>query len=167
MLGAPEVIPRPEGAQGTGGGNISWLCRCDCGEELRVRGHSLKYETNPKCRKCAFAPAPDWAERFLYVRYRHGAQSRNLEFRLTFEEFGPLIHMPCHYCGRKGVGTLKHPSNEEVSMPFNGVDRLNPGNYEPGNVAPCCFRCNKIKSDMPLAEFVAFCKLVSQRLASD
>lgn len=164
VLGQPLRRPATPGSKG--GGNVSWLCRCDCGREVRVQASRLKYVSEPKCRKCAnddlFKPE-GWLVRCLLKRYRHNAEARGIEFRLTPEEFSSLLSQPCLYCGRVGARTLRHPSRKEITANYNGVDRLNGGNYEAGNVAACCWRCNRVKSDMKLDEFVSLCRLVASR----
>lgn len=168
VIGDPETEPRKPSST-SGGGTISWLCRCECGREVRVQACKLKSTSGLKCRKCAnddLFNAEDWLPRSVYQKYRANAASRGLEFHLSLDEFRPLLFQPCIYCGTVGGTTLRHPYRREVTVDYNGVDRLNGGNYEAGNVAACCWRCNRIKSDMKLDEFVTLCRTVADRLAA-
>lgn len=164
VLGEPRAVAKAAGS--TNGGNLTWLCRCDCGREVHVQASQLKYSSGSKCRKCAnedmFKPE-GWLARYLFTKYRQNATARGLEFNLTTEELSALISQPCLYCGRVAVTTLRHPYRREITASYNGIDRLNGGNYETGNVAACCWRCNRIKSDLKLDEFVSLCRTVASR----
>lgn len=35
------------------GGHIMWMCLCDCGDQLEVRGSNLKYKGAQMCAACA------------------------------------------------------------------------------------------------------------------
>lgn len=166
VLGEP--VQRPKAPDEKGGGNLSWLCRCDCGREVRVQASRLKYTSGTKCRSCAnddlFQPE-GWLARHVYPRYRSNAKARGLRFDLSIEEFESLIFQPCIYCGKVGGTTLRHPYRREVTVDYNGVDRLNGGAYEAGNVAACCWRCNRTKGDLNLEEFISLCRAVVTRFA--
>ncbi len=59
---------------------------------------------------------------------------------------------PCYYCGEAP----------------NSVDHLIPrskgGDDGTGNLVPCCFRCNQMKSDLTLQGFIARMELVLKTL---
>lgn len=68
-----------------------------------------------------------------YSSYRHGAKARGLRFGLTRKKVTQLCSAPCHYCGTKGPG---------------GIDRVDSSkDYVRGNVVPCCWICNRMKSN--------------------
>ena len=75
-----------------------------------------------------------------YRHYTYGAKRRGIEFELTLEQFKRFWEQPCSYCGSP-IATI-------------GLDRKNSAKgYNVRNVAPCCFQCNTLKSDMPLREW--------------
>lgn len=44
---------------------------------------------------------------------------------------------------------------EGKTTPYSGIDRVNTrGNYEPGNILPCCQFCNFAKAAHPLEFFI-------------
>jgi hypothetical protein len=87
--------------------------------------------------------------RFSY--YRSNARKRGLEFTLTVEDFRYFWNQPCVYCGCLVEGI--------------GLDRIdNTVGYVADNVIPCCARCNAMKSNMDLMEFIERCHRIADRL---
>jgi hypothetical protein len=82
--------------------------------------------------------------KYAFTYYKHGAMARNLEFDLSFEEFGILVIGECFYCGL--------PATEAKQ---NGIDRVdNDGGYFLDNCVPCCRQCNIMKMDYSYDEFI-------------
>jgi len=80
---------------------------------------------------------------FHYRRYHTGAYKRNIQFDLTIEQFGDMVTLPCHYCG----------SRDELEVV--GVDRVNNDTgYTIQNTVPCCEKCNIMKRDLTVDEFI-------------
>jgi hypothetical protein len=136
-------------------GRHLWRCRCDCGQEVEVVGHSLKTGNTQSCgcyqrdraatasRKHRTPPAINK----LYNGYRQNAKKKGRVFELGRTEFQFLIQSPCQYCGVK---------------PANGVDRLDSSSgYTSGNCTPCCHFCNRAKGDRTLEEFFSWAKRFS------
>lgn len=77
---------------------------------------------------------------FLYrfKTARRAATARKIPWDLTVEQFTQLINLAtCHYC-----------STTTMPETGSGLDRKdNSLGYTLTNVVPCCFTCNKIKSD--------------------
>jgi hypothetical protein len=74
-----------------------------------------------------------------FSEYKGSAKRRKKEFMLGKKEFGAILFYPCTYCG------------EERAM---GVDRINSSiGYIPGNVSPCCAKCNLAKHTMSVGDF--------------
>lgn len=74
--------------------------------------------------------------------YKARCKSKKVKFALSFAEFDYLVKEPCWYCEFKSETKI------------NGIDRLDPKlGYDKMNVAPCCWTCNRAKSDMSLKEF--------------
>lgn len=76
---------------------------------------------------------------------REAKEKRNIEIKLTFEEFSDIvIGQNCYYCG----------SFEKI-----GVDRIESSEwYEIDNCIPCCDTCNMIKNTVDVYSFVHKCK---------
>jgi hypothetical protein len=74
----------------------------------------------------------------VYKAYAKSANSRNIEFLLSEEEFIAVIKQPCYLCG-----LTTSESNK------NGVDRFNNDiGYRLDNSRPCCGHCNLLKKDI-------------------
>ena len=66
--------------------------------------------------------------------YKTSAQTKQLEFTITKEDFMDMVVLPCYYCGII------------QSKGFNGIDRLDSSKgYISDNVVPCCEMCNMMK----------------------
>lgn len=75
---------------------------------------------------------------------------RGLAFELTAADFLRFWRQPCHYCGYR-IRTV-------------GIDRVdNSRGYVRGNVVSACFLCNRAKSSLTKAQFVALCSNVVRR----
>ena len=113
--------------------------RCkDCGggsycEHERIRG---------TCSLCS-------PEKVFRKYQRDAIKNRHLSFSLSLEEFEKLVAAPCFYCGE----------NYEP----RGLDRRdNRIGYNLRNVVPCCFRCNRNKSNDPESVFLGHVRRIQQ-----
>lgn len=157
-----------------------YKCTClmpECGKEFIVDGRNIRSGRSKCCVGCA-AKKPrgpyktgtkrckydiEGAKvRYLMIAYKKSAKKRGISFNLTFEEFAELIKGDCEYCGTAPNTTVNILKNHELSeekvkqgvMTYNGIDRVDSSKgYKPGNVVPCCERCNKAKLEMTVEEF--------------
>ena len=78
-----------------------------------------------------------------FSAYQTGAKCRELDFRMTKEQFERLVRDPCHYCG--------------ISRPnaTNGIDRVDSTKgYVSDNIVTCCGPCNLMKKALAHSVFV-------------
>jgi hypothetical protein len=86
-----------------------------------------------------------------YRKHKRDCRERKLETTLTSEEFYDIKSRPCPYC--EGATW----TNEELKM--NGIDRFdNDHGYHKWNCEPCCYTCNKFKSDKSVHFITNFAK---------
>ncbi len=85
-----------------------------------------------------------WSETYLsktkptFNNYSKSANSRNLEFKITKDEFNNIIAQPCYLCG---IASADNNSN--------GIDRFdNYKGYILDNCRSCCGHCNLMKKDV-------------------
>lgn len=72
--------------------------------------------------------------------YRQPAAKRGYAFSLTFEDFLPLFHGKCNYCGK---------------LDARGIDRVdNSVGYVKENCVSCCEICNKMKWKFTQQDFL-------------
>lgn len=92
------------------------------------------------------------AKNKVYKGCKSDAKRRKLTFSITKEQFFELVTSACHYCGTKSSKIIKTESGSNFIC--NGLDRIDPNRgYELNNIVPCCFECNRAKSNMSLIEF--------------
>ena len=85
-----------------------------------------------------------------FVQYKARSKRKFIEFNLNFEQFKFLVTKPCWYC--------------KDSSKLVGIDRLNPKKgYTLDNVAPCCWTCNRAKSNMTRFEFYEYRQRFNQQ----
>lgn len=72
-----------------------------------------------------------------YSASKSKAKYSGLDWDLSLEDYSNLRNNTCYYCGNKLPETSR------------GLDRLdNSKGYIKGNVVPCCYGCNNLKSDV-------------------
>lgn len=151
-----------ERAGSTERGLALWLCRCECGNEVSVRGTSLRKGDTRSCgclsREKTGArrrlPVGEASYNYLIDRMRRSAKQRDYTWHLTDDQIKALTSQSCYYCGIK-------PLQRAVSCRcngtyfYNGLDRVdNSKGYTIDNVVSCCKRCNKAKGIMKQHEFL-------------
>jgi hypothetical protein len=74
-----------------------------------------------------------------YKDYKRRCKNKGMEFSISLWKFEFYINRPCYIC------------KKEFS---NGLDRIdNNIGYTEKNVYPCCFDCNRMKSNKTVFEF--------------
>jgi hypothetical protein len=62
------------------------------------------------------------------------------------------------------AGELRNDKDPSRVFRHNGIDRLvNDGGYSAENSVPCCWTCNRMKSDMSAADFLRLCRAIAAR----
>lgn len=149
-------------------GREMYLCKCECGNEVKVPIRYLQRGTATHCGCVPFdfsrrykPEAPQVLARIMdsYVR---NASKREQVFELSSQEFEKLITSDCHYCGAAPSNTK---SLRDYTLYWNGLDRLdNTVGYVPENVVPCCSDCNYLKCERNYDEFVEKISKIYNRL---
>lgn len=150
---------------GSKGRGAIWYCRCDCGNELKVRGNSLRSGTTKSCGCLLGNPLPAGESAFntLLRDYKRRACERGYTFELTDEQFRCFTKQHCHYCGVPPTQTIKCNTSEYT---YNGVDRVDSTkSYTINNCVPCCGVCNTMKMDMDYNTFIQQCKRILENLS--
>lgn len=141
-----------------------WLCKCDCGGQVVVRGGSLKSGNTKSCGCYRNIPHKYVSRReFLVVcayndMIRRQKKKYKVETDIDIVAFEKLIMMDCFYCGSKPSNVKRdiwhgHKTSDEV-LYYNGLDReINRRGYFLDNVVPCCGKCNIAKGTQDLEEF--------------
>lgn len=165
-----------------------------CGCEYAIRRDSLtkkrklnSSEFNHWCRKCAGLHAASFvvgkpahnrladgvaAFNSLYGSYKRNAKvSSKVPFELTKEQFMEITKRNCDYCGGPPVSeragdALRTRGKDSGRYVYNGIDRKDSGKgYTVENTVPCCSKCNYMKSNMPLDEFISRVEKIHKHLS--
>mgnify|MGYP001559377754 CR=1 FL=1 len=114
----------------------------------------IKYRRKNKSRVKQWFKTAANTPNSRYKTYRLGARNRNIDFKLTFDQFMKFWNKPCHYCGDK-IKTV-------------GIDRVNNSiGYTEGNSIACCFNCNSAKRGQNAAEFIIRCHTIGKKFIGD
>jgi len=152
---------------------VTWLCKCDCGNETIVsgadirRGHtkSCGCLRNEKVGALNRLNSPEIATKRQVINgYKNHARERNLKYELTEKQFTEITKRNCFYCGAKPSNRIAPRSNNEEYI-YNGIDRLDSNkSYTIDNVVTCCKFCNAAKRDLSLPEFKAWIEKVYRNM---
>jgi len=171
-FGQLKVLAR--GIQTTNRGRLFWVCECSCGTVKEIDGAALKSGATISCgcyqRTLGQTRAQSrdriklLEEKLLYT-YQRGAKARNYSFQLDEEIFFQLVHSPCHYCGKTESNESKDYYVKDVSIKYNGIDRIdNNLGYEVSNVVPCCSTCNRMKLERTKEEYMDWINRIVKNL---
>ena len=87
----------------------------------------------------------------IFTSYKNGAKRRGFIFEVDIEYFSIILIKNCHYCGIEPLQKIKVKDNFFL---YNGIDRKNSSlGYVKNNLLPCCFICNRGKSNMNYKDF--------------
>lgn len=146
----------------------TWVCRCDCGNEVTVAGHSLRTGNTESCgclrSDRAFEkislPSGVSAMNRAIRNMKSNAQRRNIPWGLDDDHVIGLVQQNCHYCG---ISPMHMSKARNGDFAYNGLDRVdNDKGYISENVVPCCIVCNNAKRTLSLSEFLNWVERVYQ-----
>lgn len=158
-------------------GNTKWKCKCDCGEEPTVPRSCLTRKRGTRSCGCLRKEVCSGLSKSRASSLPHGIASRNCAFshykhsalhsgkawELSVDEFSSLVSSDCYYCG-SGPSNLYHEPRNNGDFAYNGLDRLDSlKGYTLDNVVPCCWTCNRMKSKMPLDNFLKHIERIHSR----
>jgi hypothetical protein len=153
-------------------GNSQWYCVCECGGEKYTTLSNLKYNNTRSCGcdKAAIIEKMADARRIeksslihLYRKYNQGAKTRNYVFDITLDEFEQLTSGYCAYCGAEPNREARTNGKQPLYV-YNGIDRIdNSIGYVLNNCVPCCGRCNWMKADLSVDDFLTHITKIYER----
>ena len=137
--------------------------RCDCGTVAIVTCSDLRSGKSPSCGCKSRDRDIETVWNDLLAKHSR----RGWDCHLTLPQLKLITQLPCSYCGKEpsNVHRLKYKvggvyqRGVDISMEirWSGLDRIDSKlGYLPGNVVPCCFECNRMKTHFPLDTFLAF-----------
>lgn len=137
--------------------NTYWECTCVCGKIKWVLACNLVQGKSTSCgcsrKGKLMTRATGTAFKELIRGYRRRATKNNMNFNFTDEEFREITQKDCYYCGLSAKDS--NIFNYRGIYQYNGIDRINSSiGYEKDNCVPCCWNCNKMKSDLTSEDFI-------------
>lgn len=150
--------------------HVMWRCICtcehaSCPKELIIRGESLRGGLTKSCRWYRIDHTIHAAVRGFYTDTRNSANSRELPFELTLQQFLETIRKPCTYCGNNTdvhyIRSNKTRTGKAYKLRANGIDRVDSTlGYTLSNSVACCSTCNYAKRELSPAQYLAHCQRV-------
>ena len=123
-----------------------WVFECsECGGEIHAQSHSLKTHSG-KCMRCGHLGKPYM---FIYNELKNHRNSK-VNFELKYEDLVEIIenNNSCHYCGTSLTYNKHSRYWGENNSRAHQLDRKNNNiGYTKENVVPCCWECNRLKSN--------------------
>ena len=148
-----------------------WICQCDCGQVKEITGRSLRLGVTKSCGCLRREPARTWngygeISGAYWTSLVHGAKRRNIPFPLTKKEGWELFLQQDKKCAMTRLPLIfvrKYTIRTTKIKQTASLDRIdNTKGYELGNVQWVHKRVNQMKWDVPLDEFLNWCKLISE-----
>lgn len=135
----------------------TWMCRCDCGAELKVTSNNLGRSS--KSCGCSRRKRPfEW----MYNKLKKRAKLRKIYCGFTYAEFLHFTSVTtCSYCGEKIVWEPFPVRKQRYSQAYN-IDRIdNSKGYSLNNCVVCCWKCNKLKGSFLPNDFLSQCQKIA------
>lgn len=136
-------------------------CLCDCGTIKDFNIGNITYPNMKGTKSCGcykkdvHASKNPWLTEYnSYIG--NTVKKRKLLFKLNIDEFKKLCSSICFYCGSDPQSKMDVGNNLR-----NGIDRVdNSIGYEIDNCVPCCWQCNRMKSNMFHKDFLSHIKKI-------
>ncbi len=148
-----------------------FLCRCHCGNERIYNGKNVTGGFRNSCGCERTKTVQEIGPDRVYNHYKQSSKTRKIEFTLTKEDFKSLVLLNCFYCNKPP--SSKYKMNKCTTVPlrtftYNGIDRVdNSIGYTKENSVTCCRRCNQMKNDMNLEEWLVHMKRILDNVDSN
>lgn len=133
------------------------LCSCECGGEKIAWGGSLYQGSLKSCGCIRYRSEEEICMTVLVNQYERRAKKLNKPFFLKKEEILRLLKSPCYYCGDEHSNNFRRQTKlgNVRSMKYNGIDRVdNKKGYILENCVACCKKCNLMKSEMSVNDWI-------------
>lgn len=141
---------------------------CECGIKKIIMGSAMVSGNTKSCgcqsskfkKENRLLPENLGVKRQIILQYKRHAIRRNIQYKLSEQEFIFLLDKPCFYCGLP-PSNIKTTKNYLSGFLYNGIDRVNSDEgYFKNNCVPCCEQCNKAKMALKKDDFLSWVERV-------
>lgn len=189
VQGRLTVVECVEPSQGDANEGGRWLCNCECGREVTIKGIAIRHKSKlsygcligDSLRGIASSRRKPKEVTYTvqYGVHRNSGKRDNRGY-LDKDTWMNMVTNPCHYCGEIDIrNNITQPSQrrrlltrlteEEIKayeVPCNGIDRMDSSKgYEVDNCVPCCAMCNYMKLEYSQEDFIRKCGIIYARHA--
>lgn len=92
-----------------------WLCRCECGVERPVYANVLRHGNSTQCADCRYRGRTP-LNQFFYNRFKRGAKSRGLAWRITLKQFRSTFDDQGGRCALTGLALVWPERTRDVTF---------------------------------------------------
>lgn len=127
----------------------TFMFKCIMCEDFIFPQNSHLKNHSGKCKKCAQKKRP--YEHILNELIHTCNKKNKNEVAINYEEFIKIIKdSKCHYCDKTLIFNLhtRDENSNYVSRAYQLDRKDNSLGYTKENVVPCCWNCNRIKSNI-------------------
>lgn len=120
-FGKWEVIERTKNKEGKG----AWLCRCECGSEIVIRGAALKAGRTKGCNRCHIKDTTKFETPIagqFWRRIERGAKVRDIEFNITPEYAYDLFLKQNKKCALTGADLMIYSGSNQYEKLIHETD---------------------------------------------
>lgn len=138
--------------------NTYWLCKCDCGKEIKVRAESLVIGDKVSCGCIDFKNPLLYSPRLIkryYKTIKSDAARRHLEFNIIIEDLENLMIKQNSICALSGNSISIDSSNSSLDRIDNQIG------YVIDNIQWVYRPINYMKNTLSNDDFIKLCHDVS------
>ena len=152
-----------------------WLCQCRCGMKQIVRGTTLRFENNPKCKACGYRGRSNphgsnsvmWKgcgklSGALWSHILQHAKARQLDVEITIKDAWEQFCKQSERCALSNL-SINFGSRfrkEEVTASLDRIDSSK--GYTLDNIQWVHKDINKMKMNLLEEKFIYYCHLISE-----
>jgi hypothetical protein len=161
LLNKKDAISIERQPRKSGGLRIVYIFKCiteKCNNKVKVRSSELKTRAGT-CISCSQRHRP-----FETIYNNIGKDDRNLEVKLTYDEFIEFTKIKeCYYCGSR-IPWTPYPviNGDFISMAYFLDRKINKIGYSKENCVVCCTLCNKLKRAHDHYDFIIICNRIAE-----
>lgn len=148
-----------------------WVCKCHCGQIIKVRGSYLSGGQTSRCRLCAHKQTENNVIGVIPQSYwsqtQKGANRRNIDFTISPEYAWELYKKQDGKCAYTGLRISFRDNGRNIKHTAS-LDRISSNKpYEIDNIQWVHKDINRMKQNLDEAIFLYYCTLIHKKSTLD